>query len=131
MSQSTILCVENIAENANSPLVDFLEAKGYHVVRSIDGWDCIKKIMTRSPDLVMLDLRLPKLDGLTVLDVLKLTHILQGLPIVLCAEEADKEQLEMGRRLGASDRLLKPIAFEELNNRISALLFELREADVV
>jgi DNA-binding response OmpR family regulator len=97
-----------------------LEAEGYTADRATDGADALRLASTRHYDLVVLDLLLPRVDGLTVLRELRQSR--PDLPVVIVSARADLPTKLRGFELGASDYLAKPFALDELLARIRAQL---------
>jgi len=97
-----------------------LEFEGYEVVASTDGRDALQKAQKLSPDLVLLDVMLPKMDGFAVLTELRKTHP-QMPVIVLTSKHLEADKLH-GFRLGADDYVTKPFSVQELLARAAAVL---------
>ncbi|GHO77625.1 DNA-binding response regulator [Ktedonobacter sp. SOSP1-85] len=96
-----------------------LELEGYEVIATQDGEQALQAVETRMPDLVLLDVMMPKMDGFTVC-----THIREfsTVPvIVMTARGQDKDKV-LGLDLGADDYLTKPFSVDELLARIRAVL---------
>ncbi len=79
-----------------------------------DGREGIKQAKTFRPDLVLLDLIMPKADGVTVLKLFKADPELANIPIVIVSAKADEAQRQLVRDLGASDFLVKPFHLNDL-----------------
>ena len=113
-----ILLVDD-AEDLRTVLTGVLEAAGFHVVTAVSGREALRSIFAQPPDLVVLDLGLPDLDGLEVLTRIR---DMADLPVlVLTARNVDQDKLT-GFRLGADDYVTKPFSNAELIARITALL---------
>jgi len=84
-----------------------LELEGYSVDVATDGLAALEKARTLMPDVMLLDIRLPKLDGLGVLEALRADPITQGIRVVMLSNWNEKELVERGMKLGALDHLLK------------------------
>jgi DNA-binding response OmpR family regulator len=93
-----------------------LEGEGFTVDGAEDGLDGLSRALEHSYDLVILDLLLPRVDGLTVLR--ELTQRCPGLPVVVVSARSDLSTKLRGFRLGACDYLSKPFAFDELVARV-------------
>jgi DNA-binding response OmpR family regulator len=97
-----------------------LEYEDYEVVVAGDGREALQKLEKLQPDLVLLDVMLPRLDGFAVLGELRKTH--PRLPvIILTSKSLEADKLE-GFRLGADDYVTKPFSVQELLARVSAVL---------
>jgi len=84
-----------------------LELDGYAVDVAGDGITALEKAKTIRPDIVFLDLRLPKLDGLAVLERLRADTSTAAIPVVILSNWNEKELVERGVSLGALDHLIK------------------------
>lgn len=107
------------AEDLRTVLTSVLEANGFRVVTAADGREALRSVFSEHPDLVVLDLGLPDLDGL---DVLTRIRDMTDLPVlVLTARSVDRDKVK-GFQLGADDYVTKPFSNAELTARITALL---------
>jgi len=97
-----------------------LEAEGFAVDAAGDGADALERARRTRPDFFVLDLLLPRVDGLTVLRELKRER--PGLPVLVLSARADLPTKLRGFELGANDYLAKPFALDELIARIRAQL---------
>ena len=84
-----------------------LELDGYQVEVASDGEHALKVARTSLPDIIFLDLRLPKLAGLEVLEALRADPATQAIPVVILSNHSEKELVERGAKLGALDHLIK------------------------
>ena len=99
-----------------------LERDGYHVARFATGRDGLEGILDNPPDLVILDLNLPDLDGLGVCRELRETPAVADLPIIILTARVTESDRVLGLDLGADDYITKPFSLRELKSRIRALL---------
>jgi heavy metal response regulator len=97
-----------------------LEEEGYAVDLAADGKTGLDLALDRVHDLVVLDIQLPKMDGLSVLSALRREKV--GIPVLLLTVRATIEDKVLGLDAGADDYLTKPFAFQELVARVRALL---------
>ena len=97
-----------------------LEEEGYAVDVALDGKTGLQMAMDRVHDLIVLDIHLPGLDGLSVLRELRAGRV--STPVLLLTVRANIEDKVLGLDAGADDYLTKPFAFQELVARIRALL---------
>ena len=104
-----------------------LEEEGYAVDIAADGEDGLALGLTRVHDLIILDIRLPKLDGLRVLQALRQDNV--TAPVLLLTVRATIEDKVLGLDAGADDYLTKPFAFQALVARLRALLRRRVEAE--
>jgi len=85
-----------------------LELEGFKVTVATDGEKGLKMIQTKTPDLVLLDILLPKLDGFAILETVKQTDsAVKDLPIILLTNLGQNEEVQKGLKLGAADYLIK------------------------
>jgi diguanylate cyclase (GGDEF)-like protein len=103
-------------------LVQVLEKEGYAVASAQDGKEAIRKVRTEPPDLVLLDMILPDMDGLEVLRIVKARPEDQFIPVIILSVKSDLESKVAGLRIGADDFLAKPFAEAEILARCAAML---------
>jgi CheY-like chemotaxis protein len=84
-----------------------LELDGYVVEVAGDGLAALEKARTSHPDIIFLDLRLPKMDGLSVLEALRADPTTASIPVVILSNWNERELVERGVKLGAIDHLIK------------------------
>ncbi|MCM8813322.1 MAG: response regulator [Candidatus Omnitrophica bacterium] len=96
-----------------------LERLGYHVVSAHDGKAALEMIRGQRPDVVLLDVRLPLLDGTEVCRQLKNDQSLRRIPVILFSAAEDEENRQMMREYGADDFISKPFETEDLLQKIS------------
>ena len=116
-----ILVVEDSAM-ARKALVKVLNGEGYETVEAADGFEALGKLGEESPDLVLLDLILPKMDGYAVLAAMKKDHTNRGIPvIVLTSRDALLDKLK-GKMSGTNEYLTKPIQAKEVIAKVNKYL---------
>jgi DNA-binding response OmpR family regulator len=81
--------------------------EGYDISEAIDGEEGIKKIKEEKPDMVLLDLILPGIDGFEVLSKMKEDPFLAQIPVIILSNLGQKDDIEKGLKLGAADYLIK------------------------
>jgi DNA-binding response OmpR family regulator len=96
-----------------------LEAEGYEVFTSYNGRDALSKIESMKPDLLILDLMLPEIDGL---DICKKVTTENPIPIIMLTAKTDLVDKVLGLELGADDYITKPFHTREVIARVKALL---------
>jgi len=96
--------------------------EGYGVVKACDGNEALSQVRKESPDLVLLDVIMPGLDGLEVCRILKAKKSFGFLPIIILTSKSDMESRVQGLKLGADDYMTKSADSRELLARIEALL---------
>ncbi len=121
MSTARVLVVEDSGTQAEW-LVQVLAREGYQVQVAQDGREAIRRVRSDPPDLVLLDMILPDMDGLEVLRILKAGSEEHFVPIILLSVKADLDSRVAGLRIGADDFLAKPFADAEIQARAAAML---------
>jgi DNA-binding response OmpR family regulator len=106
---------------------DYLEHAGFAVITAADGRAGLSLARTRSPDLLILDLGMPELDGL---DVIRAVRRDSNLPIVVLTARDDELDKLLGLELGADDYVTKPFSPRELVARVKAVLRRMEPSDV-
>jgi len=99
-------------------LQELCEAAGYRVVTAADGSAVLDVVARERPDLVLLDLAMPGLDGFEVMRILKSDADLADIPIVLVTAAGDEESRSRGIELGAEDYVTKPYRVFEIQQRV-------------
>lgn len=106
-----------------------LEKEGYRVLSSPDGEEALRRIPVKAPDLVILDLMLPKVDGLTVCKTLKADPKTARIPILMLTAKGEESDKIVGLELGADDYMTKPFSVKELTARVRAVLRRFARAE--
>lgn len=113
-----ILVVDD--EKPISDIIKFnLEKEGYEVVTAFDGEEALEKVEEENPDLIVLDVMLPKIDGLEVVREVRKTH---SMPIIMVTAKETEIDKVLGLELGADDYVTKPFSNRELVARVKANL---------
>ena len=99
-----------------------LETNGYEVIIAYDGQEALEKARKEKPDLIILDLILPKLDGYQVCRMLKFDRTTSKIPIIMLTALSQKEDREWGKRVNADAYITKPFESEELMEKIKELI---------
>lgn len=116
-----ILAVDDVAENLEIVVVR-LAAHGYEIITAGDGEEGLAKARATQPDLILLDIMMPKLDGVSVLRELKTDAGLGFIPVVLLTAKADRADIVAGLDAGADDYLTKPFDQAALVARVRSML---------
>src|SRR5213592_2563948 len=115
---STILLVDD-EESVQRLLAYPLEREGFRVVQARDGEEALERFARHQIDLVVLDVMLPRLDGL---DVCKRLRAESNVPIIMLTARDDELDKVLGLELGADDYITKPFSIREFRSRVRALL---------
>ena len=119
MEKAQILVVDD--ESGVRELVgDVLELEGHQVTIAVDGLDALAKIRKQKFDLYVLDLNMPKIDGLVLLEKVRSSG--DQTPALLLTARREKDEVHQGFRVGADDYVTKPFSIEELALRVGAIL---------
>ena len=118
----TILIVED-----DTILRDLISQKikkaNYDIVVAVDGEEGLKKAKEKKPDIILLDLILPGIDGFGVLEQIKKDPAIDKIPVVILSNLGQKEEIEKGMSLGATDFLIKAhFTLSEIVEKIKAIL---------
>ncbi|MDP9286034.1 MAG: response regulator transcription factor [Actinomycetota bacterium] len=123
-SSPTILLVDD-EDSVRKVLAFPLERDGYVVVQAADGEEALERFAEQHVDLVVLDIMLPRLDGLEVCKRLRATS---SVPIIMLTARDDELDKVIGLELGADDYITKPFSIREFRSRVRALLRRARAA---
>ena len=116
-----ILIVEDDPDIAQL-VARYLDKAGFTTERAASGREALQTITERPPDLVVLDLMLPHMDGLEVCRLLRAHDATAGIPVIMLTARAEESERIVGLELGADDYLAKPFSPNELVARVRALL---------
>lgn len=116
-----ILAVDDTPENLEILRLR-LEANGYEVVTAADGEEGLAKSRDLRPDLILLDIMMPKLDGISVVRMLKADAALRSIPVVLVTAKSDARDVVEGLDAGGDDYLTKPVDHKALLARVRSML---------
>ncbi len=107
-----------------------LESAGYDVITAMDGNEALMKARTETPDLILLDLILPKLNGYQVCAILKRDKLFKQVPILMLTARSQERDVDEGMRVGADAYMIKPFKNEILLDQIERLLAKVEEKKV-
>ena len=99
-----------------------LKAQGYELVTAVDGMDALAKVREFEPDLVLLDVMMPKLDGISVVKQLRQDSTFRFMPVILVTAKADTRDVVAGLEAGGDDYLTKPFEQAALVARVRSML---------
>lgn len=123
-----ILIVDD-SENQRDMCRLYLESMGFRVSCAEDGMQGLHAARAIRPDLIMLDLRMPVMDGYRVLDHLRGDRELADIPVIVVTGESGADAQVKAMRLGAADFLKKPFSLRDLVNRIREQLTEVKSSE--
>ena len=116
-----ILVVDDVPDNLDILQIR-LESQGYEVATAGDGVEALEKVRDLLPDLVLLDIMMPKMDGVEALKRLKADNSLPFIPVILVTARADAKDVIAGLESGGDDYLTKPVDHAELLARVRSML---------
>jgi DNA-binding response OmpR family regulator len=96
-----------------------LEHDGFRVITAFDGMQAINKVRSELPDLILLDVMMPDMDGFEVLKIIRETN---SVPVIMLTAKGDEDDRVRGLELGADDYVTKPFSPRELVSRVKAVL---------
>lgn len=121
MKKELIIIVEDEAD-IREVLEYNMEREGYQVLTAADGKQGLELIRKTTPTLVLLDLMLPKIDGLEVCKRLKEDPETAAIPIIMVTAKGEESDIVLGLELGADDYMVKPFSPKELLARVKAVI---------
>ena len=120
-SPAKILAVDDEPELTDLMQYNLVRA-GYEVTTAANGWEALDCIKRCRPDLILLDLMLPDLDGFGVCEILRRDPLSATIPIIIVSAWASTDSRNLGRELGALDYITKPFSPKELVSRVNQWL---------
>lgn len=124
MSGEKILVVDDRRENLLFLANDVLRPEGYEVITAIDGKQALDKAMAERPDLIVTDLKLPRLSGLELMAALRKEQV--DIPVILTTFFGSEQAAIQAFRLGAKDYMVKPYEISEMLKSVERALIEQR-----
>jgi CheY-like chemotaxis protein len=121
MAETTVLVVDDDPVIQTLLHVNF-EMEGYKVVEAVDGVEGLERARAEQPDVVVLDIMMPKMNGLEVAAALKADPATAGIPLVLLSAKAQESDIRAGQSTGAEDYITKPFDPLDLLDRVAVLL---------
>jgi DNA-binding response OmpR family regulator len=121
MSRGRILVVDD--EIYIVHILDFsLGMEGYEVVTALDGEEALKKANETKPDLIVLDIMMPKMDGYETCKALKSDASTKDIPVILLSAKGRNVDMQTGYDVGADEYITKPFSPRKLVDRINTML---------
>lgn len=122
-NSKTILVIEDDAK-IRQLLVDGLKSQGYETLSADNGLEALKILEGTKPDLCIVDLNMPKLDGLAFLTALRNRAETRALPSIVLTAQSDDDNINKAMEMGAKHYLVKPIRFKLFLNYVRSCLNE-------
>ena len=127
MSMTSVLVVDDDPDVCD--LVTYkLEQSGFDVRRASDGDAAIREVAAKVPDLVLLDVMMPGISGLEVLEQWRANAATAAMPVIMLTAKAQEGDVERGFELGADDYVVKPFSPRELARRVTAVISRRKSA---
>ena len=121
MSDPTILVAED-ERDIRELIVITLQLGGFNVVDVPNGAEAVKKAGEIFPDLILMDVRMPKMTGYEACKALKADDKTRDIPVVFLSAKGQEAEVSTGLELGAEEYFLKPFAPDELSERVNQIL---------
>ena len=122
MSETPRILVADDDDDLRALVSYRLESAGYDVVQAVDGQQAVDLAFERAPDVVVLDVMMPKLDGYEVARRLRADERTQRVPVILLTSRSQEQDVAAGFDAGANDYVTKPFSPAELHARVRAML---------
>ena len=116
-NQKKILIVDDEKDFANALKLRF-ENEGYSVDMALDGKEALDKVNNSAPDLIILDLMLPKIDGFKLCRMIKFNEKHRQIPIIMLTARTQDSDRTLGHEVGADVYFVKPVEAKELVSRV-------------
>jgi DNA-binding response OmpR family regulator len=123
MSDPLILVAED-ERDIRELIVITLQLGGFNVVQVPNGEEAVKKALEIEPDLILMDVRMPKMTGYEACKVLKAKESTRNIPVVFLSAKGQEAEVSTGLELGAEEYVLKPFAPDELSDRVNKILIK-------
>lgn len=129
MSRGRILVVDD--EIYIVHILDFsLGMEGYEVITALDGEEALKKASETKPDLIVLDIMMPKMDGYETCKALKADPATKDIPVILLSAKGRNVDMQTGYDVGADEYITKPFSPRKLVDRINTMLGHSDSSDI-
>ena len=129
MSRGRILVVDD--EIYIVHILDFsLGMEGYEVITALDGEEALRKASETKPDLIVLDIMMPKMDGYETCKALKADEATKDIPVILLSAKGRNVDMQTGYDVGADEYITKPFSPRKLVDRINTMLGHSDSSDI-
>ncbi len=105
-----------------------LQRKGFEVFEAPDGLEALKIIRAQAPDLAILDIQMPKVTGLSILEAMRRDERFRNTPVIMATARKNKKDVVLAQKLQASAYILKPFKMEDVLAKVAELLEQARTA---
>ena len=121
MVSYSVLIVED-ENDIRQNLAFSLKREGFNIIEASDGEQALAAAMSKKPDIVLLDLMIPKIDGLSVCKRLQAAPETENIPVIMLTAKGEEIDRIVGLELGAADYIVKPFSLREVALRIKGVL---------
>ena len=121
MAKERLLIVDDEKDFVRA-IADRLEAKGFDIIEAFDGKEGLEKAYKEKPDVIVLDVMMPEMNGYDVCRKLKLDEKFKNTPVIMLTGKFQPNDVEFGKEMGADAYLTKPLDLELLLHKVNALL---------
>lgn len=123
-SRLPLVLIVDDNEDCRLMLKYLLDIWNYRSVEAIDGWEAIRRTEETKPDLVLMDVRLPGIDGIEATRLIRAMPNVGGVPIIFVSASAEKSIQTAAIAAGGSEYMVKPLDFEQLKNALEKYIEE-------
>jgi len=109
----------------------FLHYKGFEVLTASNAKSCISRLQEQLPDIILLDINMPGIDGLCLLEMIRSEPACRGIPVIMVTAHGDEKTVTKAVGYGCDNFIVKPFKLNDLAKRIDAELLQLTYADVL
>jgi twitching motility two-component system response regulator PilH len=103
-------------------LAALLDQLGYHVLQAENGAVAIQKAVNEKPDLILMDLRMPNMDGIQATSCLRESEVTKDTPIIICSAWVPRQHRDSALKSGAREVVTKPVSIKQIESLISRYL---------
>ena len=121
MAKPKVLIVDDESDITET-LAYILQAKGFRPTIAYDGMECLKKISEEIPDMVLLDLKMPAMDGYEVCQTMRNGVKTKAIPVIILTSSGDTDSVAKAHKVGASDYVVKPFNITTLLQKMRKFL---------
>lgn len=120
-TKATILAVDDSSTNIIL-LQGILESEGYTIITALNGKEALQEIKKCKPDLILLDLMMPFIDGYKFMEKMKGDEDAADIPIIVISSKTSEEDVENALKMGATDYIKKPVDIHKLIDKVDYVL---------